>query len=49
MKRRKGTLIIVLFFILVYFTFQLFSFFRIDKCLDNGGSWDEEKCKCEYE
>jgi len=47
-KREKALLIIVIMILFFSITPRIILFFDIDKCLDNGGSFDYEKCECDY-
>lgn len=44
----KGILLIGFLTFLIWGYKELKSFQQQDACLDAGGSWDKEKCACEY-
>jgi len=50
MRKRVILILLSILAILFFIGFVKYStFFKIDKCLDSGGSWNYETGKCEYE
>ena len=48
-KNKKKIIIWTLYITIgIFIIYKLYDFMIIDKCLDNGGKWNYETCKCEY-
>ena len=45
---KKVVIIIVITALGLFLFYKMVNFFKVDNCLDNGGSWNKEKCECEF-
>lgn len=48
MTKRKKIILVFGFVLTICSTLVLRDCLTIDKCLDNGGKWNEELSKCEF-
>ncbi len=46
--KKKKNLLIAILIILLFISFKIFRFIQIDNCLDKSGSWNYEKCECDF-
>jgi hypothetical protein len=44
----KQSVLITILIILLFIGFKIFRFIQIDNCLDKSGSWNYEKCECDF-
>lgn len=48
MRKRKLFILIVIITLSLFLFYKIFFFLKVDDCLDKGGSWNKEKCECEF-
>ncbi len=46
--KKKLSVLITILIILLFIGYKIFRFIQIDNCLDKSGSWNYEKCECDF-
>ncbi len=46
--KKKLSVFITILIILLFIGYKIFRFIQIDNCLDKSGSWNYEKCECDF-
>ncbi len=46
--KKKLSVLITILIILLFIGYKIFPFIQIDNCLDKSGSWNYEKCECDF-
>ena len=46
--KKKLRVLITILIILLFIGYKIFRFIQIDNCLDKSGSWNYEKCECDF-
>lgn len=46
--KKKLSVLITILIILLFIGYKIFTFIQIDNCLDKSGSWNYEKCECDF-
>ena len=46
--KKKLSVLIKILIIPLFLGFKIFRFIQIDNCLDKSGSWNYEKCECDF-
>jgi hypothetical protein len=46
--KKKLSVLITILIILLFIGYKILRFIQIDNCLDKSGSWNYEKCECDF-